>query len=170
MSTKPQARKASLRDVPSIAPLFDAYRCFYGRRSDLKRVQKFLSDRLRKNESVIYFVRLSRSGPPVGFTQLYPTYSSVSMGPIWVLNDLFVAPEARRSGIARLLIEAAHLHARKTNALRVVLSTAHSNRKAQALYESIGYVRDQEFRTYSFEIASKKRRRNLGSGRVQRTS
>lgn len=147
-----QIRRATRRDVRAIAPLFDAYRVFYGKKSDLKLAEKFLADRLRRDESVIFYVQDSKSGAAVAFTQLYPSFSSVSASPIWILNDLFVAPLARRRGCARILMEAAHTHARKTKALRVVLSTVHTNRQAQALYESLGYVRDKDFRTYSFEI------------------
>jgi ribosomal protein S18 acetylase RimI-like enzyme len=68
------------------------------------------------------------------------------------LNDLFVSTEARRLGVGRVLIQAAHDYARETDALRVVLSTAHTNHTAQALYESIGYIQDSEFRTYAFAI------------------
>jgi len=146
-------RRATARDLHLIAPLFDAYRVFYGQKSNLALAAKFLRDRLQRGESVIFFCRESRGGAAIAFPQLYPSFSSVSASRIWILNDLFVAPEARRGGVARLLMEAAHAHARKTKARQVVLSTAHTNRKAQALYESLGYVRDKEFRTDSFEIA-----------------
>jgi ribosomal protein S18 acetylase RimI-like enzyme len=130
--------------------LFNAYRMFYGRSSDLALAEKFLHDRLAAGESVIFFCQQQPAQTPVGFTQLYPSFSSVSAGRIWILNDLFVAPEARRFGVGRVLIQAAHDYARETNALRVVLSTAHTNIAAQALYESMGYIRDIEFRTYSY--------------------
>ena len=144
--------RASLADVSGLAPLFDAYPVFYGRPSDLEIAERFLRDRLDANESGIFFWRPSSLDSLAGFTQLYPSFSSVSAGRIWILNDLFVAPETRRLGVARMLIQAAHDHARETGALRVVLSTAHTNQSAQALYESIGYVRDTEFRSYSFAI------------------
>jgi ribosomal protein S18 acetylase RimI-like enzyme len=152
MSPNLKTFRASVEDVSLLAPLFDAYRVFYGRPSDVKLAEKFLFERLQAEESVIFFCRESSSGLPAGFTQLYPSFSSVSAGRIWILNDLFVAPEARRSGVARVLIQAAHDHARETGALRVVLSTAHTNQTAQALYESIGYIQDAEFRSYSFAI------------------
>jgi ribosomal protein S18 acetylase RimI-like enzyme len=152
MSSELKTFRASARDVPLLAPLFDAYRVFYGRPSDHKLAEEFLLDRLNAEESVIFYCRQLSSGSPVGFTQLYPSFSSVSAGRIWILNDLFVSPEARRFGAGRVLIQAAHDHARDTGALRVVLSTAHTNQTAQALYESIGYIRDTEFRSYSFAI------------------
>lgn len=152
MSPNLTISKASVADVALLAPLFDAYRSFYGRPSDLQLAQGFLRERLRGDESVIFFCRQSSSGSPVGFTQLYPSFSSVSAGRILILNDLFVSSEVRRLGVGRALIHAAHDHARETGALRVVLSTAHTNQSAQALYESLGYILDTEFRSYSYAI------------------
>lgn len=152
MSSELKTFRAAAEDVPLLAPLFDAYRTFYGRSSDLKLAKTFLSDRLKAEESVIFYCRQLSSDSPVGFMQLYPSFSSVSAGRIWILNDLFVSSEARRLGVGRVLIQAAHDHARETGALRVVLSTAHTNQTAQALYESIGYIQDTEFRSYSFAI------------------
>ena len=154
MSPELKTFRAAIKDVPLLAPLFDAYRVFYGQPSNLKLAEKFLFDRLNANESVIFFCRRSSSNSPAGFTQLYASFSSVSAGRIWILNDLFVCPDARRLGVGRALIQAAHDHARETGALRVVLSTAHTNQAAQALFESLGYIQDSEFRTYSFAIPS----------------
>jgi ribosomal protein S18 acetylase RimI-like enzyme len=153
MSPELKVFRASIEDVSSLAPLFDAYRVFYGRPSDLKIAEQFLLNRLSARESVIFLCRQLSSGSLAGFTQLYPSFSSVSAGRIWILNDLFVAPEARRLRVGHMLIQAAHDHARETGALRVVLSTAHTNQAAQTLYEAIGYVRDIEFRSYSFALS-----------------
>ena len=97
--------RATIEDVPSLAPLFDAYRVFYGQPSDLRLAEKFLFDRLRANESVIFFCRQSFSNSPAGFTQLYASFSSVAAGRIWILNDRFVCPDARRLGVGRVLID-----------------------------------------------------------------
>jgi ribosomal protein S18 acetylase RimI-like enzyme len=145
-----QVFKTSLEDVPLVAPLFDAYRVFYGQPSDLKLAETFLCDRLKAGESVIFFCRQSSSNAVIGFTQLYPSFSSVAADRIWILNDLFVCASARRLGVGRILVQAAHNHACGTGAVRVVLSTAHTNEAAQALYESLGYVYDTEFRSYFF--------------------
>lgn len=152
MSSELKTFRAAIGDVPLLAPLFDAYRVFYGQSSDLKLAETFLFDRLSTGESVILFCGQSPDRSPAGFTQLYPSFSSTSAGRIWILNDLFVAPAFRRLGVGRLLIQAAHDHARETGALEVVLSTAHTNKAAQTLYESIGYVQDTDYRTYSFAI------------------
>lgn len=152
MSTGLKIHKASLADVSALAPLFDAYRGFYGKPSDLNRAEKFLRERLAANESVIFYCRKPSSDAIAGFTQLYPFFSSVSAARILVLNDLYVMPDSRRLGIARALMQAAHDHARQTGAVHVDLSTAHTNKSAQALYESFGYVHDTDFRTYSLTI------------------
>lgn len=77
-----------------IAPLFDAYRQFYGQTPDLEGARQFLFERLQGGESVIFAVMEGENA--LGFTQLYPSFSSVSMKPIWILNDLFVVEKARR--------------------------------------------------------------------------
>lgn len=145
-----EIRRAGPADVDAIAPLFDAYRQFYGRASDMPLARRFLADRLARNESVVFF---AFEGPsPCGFTQLYPLFSSLRCRPVWSLSDLFVDPGRRRGGVARRLMEAAHAFARVQGAAAVELDTAHTNSAAQALYESLGYSRDLEFRHYSLTL------------------
>lgn len=98
-------RQASSADLETLVSLFDGYRQFYGQPCELDRVREFLSERLTQGDSVLFIAEAD--GRAVGFTQLYPSFSSVSMAPIFILNDLFVRPEARRSGVARRLLEAA---------------------------------------------------------------
>ena len=145
-------RPAQARDLPEVARLFDLYRQFYRQPADLRLAQSFISERFAKRDSVI-LVACGGDDSLLGFTQLYPTLCSVSAAPIWVLYDLFVAPQARRHGIGRTLMEAARTHAAGTPAVRLELATAHTNLQAQALYESLGWVRDQEFYRYSLELA-----------------
>ena len=103
--------------VDLIAPLFDAYRQFYGQASDLDRARQFLLERLQQHQSVIFAVVDNERA--LGFTQLYPSFSSVSMKPIWILNDLFVADFARRRGVGAQLLLAAKDHAVQTGAVRL---------------------------------------------------
>src|SRR5207302_399748 len=124
-----------------VAPLFDAYRQFYRQSPDLELARAFLSDRLRNNESII-FIAADDSGAAVGFTQLYPSFSSASAKRIYILNDLFVTPEARRQNVGRALLKAAADFGSKAGAARLTLSTALDNSTAQALYESAGWSRD----------------------------
>ena len=135
-----EVARATRADAAAIAPLFDAYRQFYRRAADLDGAHRFLADRIAKDESVLLFChpRNDRS-KPVGFTQLYRLFSSLSMAPTLVLNDLFVAPESRHNGAARLLLSAADQHARDCGAIGIALETNRNNLTAQSLYESFGY-------------------------------
>jgi GNAT superfamily N-acetyltransferase len=144
-------RRAQLADVPAVAPLFDAYRQFYGKESNADVATRFLTERIARDESVV-FVAETREGVAVGFTQLYPSFSSVSAGRVYVLNDLFVDPSARRGNIARGLMHAASEFARGKGALRLSLSTGKTNEQAQALYESEGWVRDELYYHYSLAL------------------
>lgn len=144
------ARQAGAADAESIAPLFDAYRRFYRQASDLPLALAFVRERLAQAESVI-FVAQDERGRTIGFTQLYPSFSSVSARRIWILNDLFVLPDARGKGVAHRLLNTAKDHAVATGAKRLLLSTAHDN-PAQKLYESLGYEYDHAFRHYSLAL------------------
>lgn len=136
-------RQAGLNDTDAIAPLFDAYRQFYGKESDLPLARAFIRERLALLESVIFLAENVR-GETIGFTQLYPSFSSVSACRTWILNDLFVLPSARGTGTGSALLDAAKAHALASGAKRLDLATAHDN-AAQKLYESHGYVRDDGF-------------------------
>jgi len=143
--------QATLHDLDALAPLFDGYRQFYGKPSDLAGAREFLTARLRLNESLVLLAR-DEHGEALGFTQLYPLFSSVRMVRTWLLNDLFVAAPARRRGVARALLEAAAVHAKKLGAASLSLSTAHDNLPAQALYEALGWQRDTKFREYTLTL------------------
>lgn len=136
--------------VGLIVSLFDAYRQFYRQRPDLDGARQFLSERLQRGESVILAVVEGKKA--LGFTQLYPSFSSVSMKPIWILNDLFVDEKARRRGIGARLLRAARDHATKSGAVRLALSTGIENTKAQALYERGGWKRDTAFLHYEYQL------------------
>ena len=142
-----QIVRASIKDLDDLAPLFDGYRQFYGQRSDLTVARVFLGDRIERDESVVY---LAYTGPreAAGFTQLYPSFSSVSLKRLWILNDLFVRSDVRRGGVGRALLERARQHAVETGAKGLVLSTGVMNKPAQTLYESCGWLRDDEFFQY----------------------
>jgi ribosomal protein S18 acetylase RimI-like enzyme len=143
-------RQALLADLDSLAPLLDAYRQFYGRRSDIGAAREFLSARFDHGESSLFIA--FDDGEPVGFAQLYPGFSTVSLARTFVLNDLFVREHARRKGVASKLMSAALEFAGALGAVRVSLSTATGNETAQALYRSAGWVRDEQFFVYHFTI------------------
>lgn len=143
----PEIKTVTLEHLEIVAALFDAYRVFYQEKSDLERARNFLLERIQNSESVIYIAFDAEK--PLGFTQLYPSFSSASTQRIWILNDLYVIPEARGLRVGEKLIERAMRLARDTNAKGVMLETAHTNLSGQKLYERMGFEReDLEFRTY----------------------
>jgi ribosomal protein S18 acetylase RimI-like enzyme len=144
-------RRAAAADVALVAPLFDAYRQFYGLAPDLALSLRFLSERLERAESIVMLAQ-SPQREAVGFVQLYPTFSSLRAARVFVLYDLFVANEARRLGVARSLMRAAVEEARGAGAVALTLQTARRNHAAQRLYESLGWQRDEEFVEYGLPI------------------
>jgi ribosomal protein S18 acetylase RimI-like enzyme len=141
--------RAGQEHLDDLVSLFDAYRQFYEQPPDLPGARDYLSERLANHDSVIFLAL--REGEAVGFTQLYPSFTSVRMGPLWILYDLYVIPEARRQGAGRALLERARRLGGESGAVRLELSTAIDNKPAQALYESLGWVRETEF--YNYELA-----------------
>ena len=141
---------ADIGHIEPLALLFDAYRVWYGSQADLDGARNFLSHRLRNNESQVFLAFVDQQA--VGFTQLYPLFSSVSMQEIWLLNDLFVAESHRKSGIGSLLLESAAEFARELGALRLELATEVTNLIAQSIYESQGWHKDTEFVYYSLPL------------------
>ncbi len=134
-------RRASAADLDALVPLFDAYRVFYAQPSDPVRARDFLAERLANGESVVL---LAERGPSaVGFTQLYPVFSSVRTARTWLLNDLFVVDGARRGGVARALLDAAAAFARDQGAAGLSLETTRDNAPARALYRAAGWHEDE---------------------------
>lgn len=142
--------RASPEHLEEVSKLFDRYRIFYNQPSNLEAARTFLQDRFQNRESIVFVAR--QSDRMLGFTQLYPSFSSVSMKRVWILNDLFVEEACRQQGIAKALMRAAENFARETGAVRIVLSTQFSNRAARSLYESLGYRQDEEFSHYAFKL------------------
>jgi ribosomal protein S18 acetylase RimI-like enzyme len=142
--------QAQIEHLEEIAILFDLYRMFYQQSSDLEAARKFIYDRLQKSDSTIFVAR--DNGSIVGFVQLYPSFSSVSMKRIWILNDLFVREIDRNKGVGKSLMSAAADFGRETAAIRIMLSTQISNNLAQALYESLGYIKNEEFYQYQLKL------------------
>lgn len=133
-------------DLADLHPLVEGYRAFYKQEANAK-TQQYLADRIA-NDEAIGFIARDDAGVGVGFTLIYPTFSTVSLSQIWLLNDLFVTPEARGIGVASALMDAAEEAARDAGATRIFLRTAHTNTPAQALYEGRGWVYDEVFKRY----------------------
>ena len=136
----------------AVARLFDLYRVFYEQPSDPAAALAFMTSRLEFRDSVVLCA--VDGADMLGFTQLYPSFTSVGMQPIWILNDLFVDPAARRRGVATALLRAARDYARDTGAAKLTLETHVTNAGAQALYEAEGWARDDEYCMYSLSVHS----------------
>ena len=132
--------RAGPADLDALAQLFDAYRQFYGQPSDVPRARDWLRSRLRVGESVVLLAK--RGDVIVGFVQLYPMFSSVRTAKTWILNDLYVDAGARRSGVARSLLDAAAKFAREDGAAGISLETTQDNAAARALYRAAGWNED----------------------------
>lgn len=148
-STALTVRQARLADLDEVAPLFDAYRQFYRQPADLQLAKAFIGERMRAGESTVLLAE-DTHGQAVGFCQLYPSFCSVAAAPIHVLYDLFVAKEARGTGAAQALMQAAQDFAAAAGSARMDLTTARDNTRAQALYEACGWQRDEVFIAYNW--------------------
>jgi ribosomal protein S18 acetylase RimI-like enzyme len=133
-------------ELDQAAQLLDAYRGFYGLVSDRAGAAAFLSERIAQGDSMVLLAfATAEEREAAGIAQLYPSFSSLALGRIVVLNDLYVAPRWRRRGVARALVDAAVAYAGRLGAERLELSTQHTNAAALRLYRSLGWVVDQEF-------------------------
>jgi ribosomal protein S18 acetylase RimI-like enzyme len=142
-------QRATINDLNSLSELFDSYRIFYKQESNFEGAKSFLKERLVNDESVI-FIAYDETNP-IGFVQLYPTFSSVSMKRSWVLNDLYVNASARKKGFGEKLIKKAIEFAEETGAKGVSLETGNDNVTAQSLYEKIGFKKESNY-FYYFSI------------------
>lgn len=125
--------RIGLSHLDELATLFDAYRVWYRMPANLDGARRFLTDRITKDEAII-FGAFDEDDRMVGFTQLYPLFSSTRMGRLWLLNDLFVAPTSRGQGISILLIDRAKSLSIETNAVGILLETEKSNQIGNQLY------------------------------------
>ena len=125
--------------LKKIAVVFDLYRQFYKQPCNILLAERFLRERILGRESMIF---AAFDGEHiVGFTQLYPSFSSVSAQRSWILNDLFVLENYRKQGIAEQITAHAKTFAVETHAKGLALETAADN-PAQHLYERLGWERD----------------------------
>jgi GNAT superfamily N-acetyltransferase len=143
----PDIRRATLAELDAAARLFEGYQAFYGRQHPEGAARAFLAGRLERGDSVVLLAWLG--GEAVGFAQLYPSFASLSLAPSWILNDLYVDAAVRGGGVARTLMDAVLALARGNGAAEIFLQTARDNAPARALYESLGYARDDHYLVYS---------------------
>lgn len=143
-------RQADIRDVPDLTIMLDEYRRFYGCPEGVLAARQFLTERIQANESVV-FVALE-AAKAVGFCQLYPSFSTVSLAKTFLLNDMFVVEAARTKGVATKLLDRVKAYAMEVGAVRITLSTQRSNETAQRLYHAAGWQMDSTFFTFHLHL------------------
>lgn len=134
-------------DLDDLERLFAGYLDFYQVPKPLAQIRAFLQARLAKGDAQLFIAR-DQQGSAQGFVQLYPLQASLALASSWLLSDLYVAPSARRQGVGELLMNAAREHAQASGACGLQLETAKTNLAGQALYERLGYVRDERYYSY----------------------
>lgn len=137
---------ADLDHLDQLTPMFVHYRELYGAMPQYEASKKYLAERLNKQEAIILLA--FEEDALLGFCLVYPSFSSVSLRPIWILNDLYVAEEARRKHIANKLLQAIAEQARANDAVRLRVSINARNEIAQRLYETADFSEDKHFRNY----------------------
>ncbi|WIX31772.1 GNAT family N-acetyltransferase [Salinicola sp. JS01] len=140
-------RLATAADIPELTPLVDAYRRFYRQPGDLEGARAFLTQRFANGDAHL-LLALDAQGSAHGFVQLFPVPSTTSLAVRWILNDLFVAPEARGQGMGSDLLRAARQLARDHGVPQLMLRTQVENHTAQSRYQALGWQRDEAFFTY----------------------
>jgi len=150
MSDTPVTRHASLDDAPAIAPLLDKYREFYGENSDLPGALAFIQQRFFLGESTVIVAELDNQ--IVGFTQLFPSFSSVTLQRLWILNDLYVASHKRGAGVGLALLTAAKNFAQLTSAKQLFIEGADDNPKARKLYTRFGFIENTAYHYYHLPL------------------
>lgn len=144
--------QATLEHLDLLTPMFIKYREFYGELPFPESSRKFLESRLKRKESVIYLALADDEDKLLGYCQLFPSFSSLSLKRVWILNDIYVAEDARRMLVADRLLQTAKQMAKDSNAVRMRVATSVSNEAAQKTYESIGFREDTRFKNYTLEL------------------
>jgi len=143
-----EIKNISIDALDDLVGLFDQYMVFYKKPSSPVKYKKYLAERIENNEATV-FIAYDDTAYPVGFSLNYYSFSSVSQGKVVVLNDLFVSPDQREKGIGKALIFSSLNLAKEIGAIRVDLATAKDNFSAQSLYEKIGFIKDNDYFSYS---------------------
>lgn len=142
--------QANITHLSDLTSLFDAYRVFYGKPSDVESAETFLAERISNNESVVFIAEVDEV--ICGFTQLYPLFSSTRMKRLWLLNDLYVEANYRGRGVSKALMFAAQNHAKVTEAAGLMLETAKTNMIGNALYTAMNWELDNDHNYYSWDV------------------
>jgi GNAT superfamily N-acetyltransferase len=143
-------RQAAIQDLQRLVPIFDSYREYFGQKKDPEMVAQFLFDRFEHLESIIFIAE--QQDEVIGFAQLYPVFSSLTLQRVWLLNDFFIAEEYRGSGGGSHLFTTVKEFTLLTKSKGIELSVEHTNKKAWSFWEKQGFKLDEEFRYYFYKL------------------
>jgi ribosomal protein S18 acetylase RimI-like enzyme len=143
-------RQATIQDLPGIVPIFDAYREYFNQQKDPVLVEHFLFEKFEHRESVIFIAQ--QQDEVIGFAQLYPLFSSLTLQSVWLLNDFFIAEEFRGCGVGKQLFTSVKEFTLLTKSKGIELSVEHTNKKAWTFWEKQGFKQDEEFRYYFYQF------------------
>ncbi|MFM1654677.1 GNAT family N-acetyltransferase [Brevibacillus sp. B_LB10_24] len=152
MGDKVTVRQSTIQDLAKLVPVFDSYREYFGQEKNPAAAEKFLFEKYEHRESIVFIAE--QQSQIVGFAQLYPSFSSLSLQRIWILNDFFIMENDRGKGIGKQLIGAVIEYASLTKAKGIELSVEHTNTKAWMYWEKQGFHLDEEFRYYMYKLRS----------------
>lgn len=133
--------KATIQHLDDIVPLFNGYRQFYKQQSNLEGAKAFIKERLTKQDTIIFVAY--EDDKAVGFTHLFHSFTSISMCPMYILNDLFVDANYRKQGIGVALLNKAKEQCKQDNYKFIALQTE-TNNPARHLYKSMGWKKDKD--------------------------
>jgi len=146
-------RKATIQDLDQLTPLFDQYLVFYKKTSNYEKHKLYLKERMENNEAIIFMAFDDEiKEKAIGFTLIYPTFSSILLSKILILNDLYVDSTIRNNGTGEKLILKTIELAKELGVKLVRLRTAKNNVIAQGLYHKMGFVRDDLVYTYDLAV------------------
>jgi GNAT superfamily N-acetyltransferase len=143
-------RQASILDLSKIVPVFDSYREYFKQERNPTEVEKFLFDKFEHLESVIFIAE--QNSEVIGFAQLYPIFSSLTLERVWLLNDFFICEDYRNKGVGKQLFEKVKEFTLLTKSKGIELTVEHINEKAWQFWESQGFILDEEFRNYFYRL------------------
>lgn len=143
--------KATLNELSELSIMFDEYRQFYGKKSDIEAAKSFLKARIERNESEVFYTK-NKEGIMTGFVQLYPIFSSTRMRRMWLLNDLYVHKDFQGKGYSVALIERAKQLGKETNACSLFLETEKTNTIGNTLYTKMGFEQNTACNFYELAL------------------
>jgi GNAT superfamily N-acetyltransferase len=143
-------RQATIQDLPNVIPVFDCYREHFKQQKNPLAVEKFLFEKFEHRESVLYIVE--QQTEIIGFAQLYPVFSSLTLQRVWLLNDFYIAEKYRRNGVGNQLFAALKEFCLLTKSKGIELSVEHTNIKGWTFWEKQGFKLDEAFRYYFYKL------------------